>query len=57
MGIVPTHAGRQHAPAACGPSGRGAFFEFLANLLMIVVANVSIMLTVPEGQPGEDARS
>ncbi len=34
-----------------------AFFAFLANLLMVVAAIVSIVLTVPKGRPGEETRT
>jgi DHA2 family multidrug resistance protein-like MFS transporter len=51
-GVI-TFVGRQDNVAV----REAAFFAFLANLLMIVAAIISIILTVPKGQPREDGSS
>jgi MFS transporter, DHA2 family, multidrug resistance protein len=48
-GVI-TFVGRQDNLAV----REAALFAFIANLLMVVVAIVSIVLTVPEGKPHED---
>jgi DHA2 family multidrug resistance protein-like MFS transporter len=48
-----TFVGRQDNVAV----REAAFFAFLANLLMVVAAIVSIMLTVPKDRPREETRT
>jgi DHA2 family multidrug resistance protein-like MFS transporter len=51
-GVI-TFVGRQDNVAV----REAAFFAFLANLLMVVAAIISIVLTVPKGKPREETRS